>query len=287
MRPWATNDLAVTFAETPVIIPVLSNDSAGAPLDSTPVTPPVNGTVTLDPTTRRATYTPAAGFTGVDTFEYRICSPTVPTLCDTALVTVLVITLNLPPTVDPLLLTTTTDVPVTGALVTSDPNASDVLTTVPRPPAPERRPRSSSRPGRRRTSHVPGFAGRDYYGAIVCDDGIPVLCATGRVSVEVLPVALPDTATTRAGTAVDIDIASNDRGAGGTCHGDHRARARCGHGRRGDGHVRAGARLRRDGHVRVHDLRCRRSRSVRDDHGDRHRDSGAATGPDPLAGPDA
>ncbi|KQY24454.1 hypothetical protein ASD16_02625 [Cellulomonas sp. Root485] len=211
VRPWATNDIAVTFADTPVSIPILSNDSAGAPLDATPVTVPANGTVTLDPATRRATYTPAAGFTGLDTFEYRICSPTVPSLCDTAQVTVLVVAPNLPPAVDSLLLTTSTDVPVTGVLVTSDPNPSDTLTTFRGIP-----PRSGSaavEPSGS-TTYAPraGFAGRDSYGVIVCDDGIPVLCATGRVLVEVLPVAAPDTATTIAGTPVDIDIASNDRG---------------------------------------------------------------------------
>lgn len=46
----------------------------------------------------------------------------------------------------------------------------------------------------------------------VCDDGTPMLCATGRVTVAVHPEAVADTATTREGTAVDVDIAANDNG---------------------------------------------------------------------------
>lgn len=213
--PRAHDDVATTAEDTQVVIPLLSNDSDGAPLDATPVTAPANGSVLLDPTTGEATYTPAPGFTGTDTFEYRICSPTTTPpplpLCDTALVTVTVEPGNDPPTIEPLTLVTTTGTPVTGTLVIADPNAGDTLTVFRGIP-----PRSGnatvSLSGS--TTYVPlgGFAGRDFYGAIVCDDGAPRLCATARVTVEVSPVAQPDTATTTEGTGVDIDLSGNDRG---------------------------------------------------------------------------
>jgi LPXTG-motif cell wall-anchored protein len=58
----------------------------------------------------------------------------------------------------------------------------------------------------------PGFAGRDTYQYTVCDDGVPVLCSTGLVTVVVDPVATDDAATTPAGTPVTIDVAANDFG---------------------------------------------------------------------------
>ena len=211
VRPRATDDLAETFAGQPVTVPVVSNDTDGAPLDATPVTPPSNGFVTLDPAAGHAVYTPGPGFTGVDSFEYRICSPTVPTFCDTAAVTVTVLAQNDPPTVAPLTLTTTTGTPVPGALVVDDPDAGDALTTYRGVP-----PRTGTAVvgADATTTYTPraGFAGRDSYGDFVCDDGVPQLCSSGQVTVEVYPVAQPDAATTPQDTAVDIGVTGNDLG---------------------------------------------------------------------------
>lgn len=210
VRPRAVDDLAESFPGVPVTVPVVANDTDGAPLDTTPVTPPTNGTVTLDPATGAATYTSSAGFTGVDTFEYRICSPSEPTFCDTALVTVTVVARNDPPTIAPLLMRTTTDVPVTDDLVVADPDADTVTTYSGIPP------RSGTEvvepDGSTTYSPRSAFAGRDQYGVFACDDGVPRLCATARVDVEVLPVALPDSAQTTAGTAVPVDVSPNDAG---------------------------------------------------------------------------
>ncbi|WP_257670452.1 Ig-like domain-containing protein, partial [Parapedobacter tibetensis] len=80
--PIAVNDSASTDAGTPVIIPVLPNDSIGdSPIDSTSVrlidpvsgdsvttvTVPNEGTYEVDPTTGEVTFTPETGFTGVTT----------------------------------------------------------------------------------------------------------------------------------------------------------------------------------------------------------------------------
>ncbi len=68
--PVARNDLAQAERDTPLSIPVLANDSDvdGDPLAIAAVTQPANGKVAHDGTT--AAYTPAAGFTGADTFTY-------------------------------------------------------------------------------------------------------------------------------------------------------------------------------------------------------------------------
>ncbi|WP_257669673.1 Ig-like domain-containing protein [Parapedobacter tibetensis] len=73
--PVANDDTAETLAETAVTIPVLNNDEEGdAPIDSatvTIVTPPTNGTVTVN-TDGTVVYTPNPGFIGEDTFTYTV-----------------------------------------------------------------------------------------------------------------------------------------------------------------------------------------------------------------------
>ena len=72
LPPVAVNDSASTAAGTPVTIPVLANDSDpdGDPLTVTNLTQPANGTAQVN-ANQSVTYTPAAGFTGSDSFTYR------------------------------------------------------------------------------------------------------------------------------------------------------------------------------------------------------------------------
>jgi hypothetical protein len=95
IAPVATNDPAlVTAFGTPVVIDVLSNDSdTYGGLDPASVTVTVsagNGTTTVNSTNGAITYTPNAGFSGTDTFTYRVCSSESASLCDTAVVTITV-----------------------------------------------------------------------------------------------------------------------------------------------------------------------------------------------------
>uniref|UniRef100_UPI001CFBFBB8 Ig-like domain-containing protein n=1 Tax=Luteimonas panaciterrae TaxID=363885 RepID=UPI001CFBFBB8 len=86
---------ATTPQNTPVTIPVLSNDTLnGVPVTTSTVTttvttPPANGTTTINPD-GTITYTPNPGFSGTDTFTYQICETLNPSNCDTATVTVTV-----------------------------------------------------------------------------------------------------------------------------------------------------------------------------------------------------
>jgi Ca2+-binding RTX toxin-like protein len=71
--PVAIADLANTFQYTPVVIPVLANDSDvdADVLSIQSFTQPAHGTVS-DDGNGTLTYTPAAGFTGGDTFDYTV-----------------------------------------------------------------------------------------------------------------------------------------------------------------------------------------------------------------------
>ncbi|HWL67502.1 MAG TPA: DUF2341 domain-containing protein [Geminicoccus sp.] len=71
--PVATADSVTTYANTPVTIPLLANDTDvdGDTIRLIALTVPSNGTVAVDGQ-QRVVYTPAAGFTGTDGFTYRI-----------------------------------------------------------------------------------------------------------------------------------------------------------------------------------------------------------------------
>ena len=71
--PVAMDDVATTEPETAVVIDVLANDIDDAPFEPwalTILSNTINGSVMLDFSTGLVTYTPNAGFTGVDTFGY-------------------------------------------------------------------------------------------------------------------------------------------------------------------------------------------------------------------------
>lgn len=209
IHPRAVNDEATTLMSTPVTIDVQANDPAGAVLSGTLEVPASHGLTAIDPATGTVLYTPGPGYLGDDTFTYRACAPDDPADCALAVVVVHVIPDNLPPLAPPLLMETTVGTPVTGSPAVSDPDGDAVTLTSAFPPL-----LGNAAVGGTTTTYVPppGFAGRDLYQYTVCDDGVPVLCATGLVSVLVDPVATDDSATTPAGTPVTIDVAADDLG---------------------------------------------------------------------------
>lgn len=83
-KPSIINDTAYTNTDTPVSgnINTNNNDPAGFPLsvDPTPVKDPSNGTIIFD-TTGVYTYTPAPGFTGIDTVVVSVCNGYLPKTC--------------------------------------------------------------------------------------------------------------------------------------------------------------------------------------------------------------
>ncbi|SFK34832.1 Ig-like domain-containing protein, partial [Lysobacter sp. cf310] len=88
------DDSASTPQNTPVGINVVGNDTTtGAPLNPASVsivTAPTNGSVTCD-SAGLCTYTPNAGFSGSDSFVYRVCDVSTPTpVCANATATVTV-----------------------------------------------------------------------------------------------------------------------------------------------------------------------------------------------------
>jgi hypothetical protein len=98
--PDAKDDAATTDADTPAVIRVRNNDTpgpaneVGQTLTVDAITsPPAHGTaeiVASGPDAGEVRYSPTAGYSGPDSFGYRVCDGEVPTLCDTATVRVTV-----------------------------------------------------------------------------------------------------------------------------------------------------------------------------------------------------
>ncbi|MBK8564660.1 MAG: cadherin-like domain-containing protein [Saprospiraceae bacterium] len=92
--PIAVDDVDTTGIATPITVSVLANDSdpnnniLTNSLTTSGTQQPSNGSITVNTTNGTITYTPQAGFTGIDSFEYIICDAT--SLCDTAMVTIYV-----------------------------------------------------------------------------------------------------------------------------------------------------------------------------------------------------
>jgi len=90
--PVAQDDSATTLVDRPVGLDVLVNDrdpdGSLDPASVTVTTGPASGSPSVTPSTGAITYTPDAGFTGTDTFSYRVCDND--GLCTTADATVTV-----------------------------------------------------------------------------------------------------------------------------------------------------------------------------------------------------
>jgi len=124
--PVATDDSATTNEDTAVSIPVLANDSDqdGDSLFVTSVGSPVAGAAILDPSGTAIQYTPAAGFGGVDAFEYTVSDGAGGS--DSALVSITVLAVDDPPTAESRSASTTVSNPVTVSLRGTDPDTCEL-----------------------------------------------------------------------------------------------------------------------------------------------------------------
>ena len=218
----AIDDARTTAPITPVDVTVLGNDfvtDGGAPLNPASVavtTPAGHGSTSVNTTTGVITYTPAPGFSGIDTFGYAVCDRSTPTpVCSSAVVTITV----------PNTLTAVDDVDSTGqnTPVITDVIGNDTITDGGAPLKPSSVEVTS---GPTHGSAVPNgdgtvtytpatdYAGPDSYTYQVCDTSTPEpVCASAKVDITVTPnavTAVKDNTTTTPITPKTIDVLSND-----------------------------------------------------------------------------
>ena len=176
------------------MIDVPSNDTdVDGNLDETSVTvvtPPTNGTATVDPVTGEITYTPNPDFHGTDTLVYSICDTGTPVLCDTAVVVITVNPVNDAPVANDDTATTDEDTPVVIDVPSNDTDADGNLdeasVTVVTPPT---NGTAIVNPVTGEITYTPnpGFSGTDTLIYSICDTGMPVLCDTAVVVITVVP----------------------------------------------------------------------------------------------------
>jgi gliding motility-associated-like protein len=196
LPPVAINDLNNTLVDIPVSGNVITNDfdldGDNITVDTSSVTSPSNGTVTID-SLGNYTYTPVAGFSGLDSFSYVICDDGTPSMCDTATVYITVIPItpnvNRPPVANNDANVTLENTPVIGTVLTNDfdPDGDNiVLATTPITPPSNGTIIISTNGGYQYTPN-PGFIGNDTITYRICDTGTPSLCDTAIIVITVLP----------------------------------------------------------------------------------------------------
>ncbi|MBB3345515.1 putative repeat protein (TIGR01451 family), partial [Luteimonas sp. RC10] len=202
----AADDSTTTDQNTPVTIPVLDNDTLnGVPVDADDVTvveltPPANGSIVIQPD-GTVVYTPNPGFSGDDSFEYRICEITNPENCATATVTVTVRP-NIVEAIDDDAGTAEPGVPTPVVVVDNDTSTGAPLdpgsVTILTPP---QHGQVSCANGTCSYTPAFGYNGEDSFVYRVCDTSYPApVCDTATVTVKVqgeAPLRITKTAAVR------------------------------------------------------------------------------------------
>lgn len=210
--PLAADDEARTAPGSPVEIPVLANDGDpdGDALQLVALDMPAYGSVSV---TGQQTlrYLPARGFSGTDSFSYRITDGRGGFA--SATVTVRVAGTDRPPEAGSLAAVTRPGEPVELDLLAhaSDPEGGPLVLTALGVPAHGRLETGAG--GRVTYTPDPGFEGEDGFSWTVADEAGGTATGTALVRVEAAnapPVAVDDIAATEAGMPVQIDLLAND-----------------------------------------------------------------------------
>ncbi|WP_345271553.1 beta strand repeat-containing protein, partial [Nibrella viscosa] len=216
----AVPDASTTAQGTSVTTVVLSNDVVNSqPASATNVTvsvttQPAHGTAVVNPSTGAVVYTPAAGYSGLDSYTYTICSTVQPSLCATTTVSLTVVGAI---SAQPDNSTTAQGTPVTTVVLANDnvngspASATNVTVSVTTQPA---HGTAVVNPSTGEVVYTPaaGYSGLDSYTYTICSTVQPSLCATTTVSLTVVGAisAQPDNSTTAQGTPVTTVVLAND-----------------------------------------------------------------------------
>jgi gliding motility-associated-like protein len=226
--PVANTDVATVNAGASVNTNVLANDKAANPAASlnpaslSIVTNGANGTAVVN-SDGTITYTPKAGFTGVDEITYRICDNSTPALCSTAKVVYTV-----QPVTEPAKTFATDDYnstpagsPVTGSVLANDGNTAgeSVSATIVSGPTASEGTLVFNPDGSYTYTPAPGFSGPVDVVYTVCSASNICTKATLHLVVNPPPVLIPDFNATLVGLIVEGNVATNDVIAAGSTYG--------------------------------------------------------------------
>ena len=170
------------------------------------------------------TYTPNSAFFGNDTLIYVVCDNGIPSLCDTAIVVIGVNVQNVSPLAADDNFSTNEDTPLSAdvSLNDSDPNGGPVSFSLANPPL-HAVSLLLNPDGTFTYVPNPNYNGPDSFTYVVCDNGSPVLCDSGTVFINVIPVndapvAVDDVNGTIISFPVSGDVSTNDFDVDGDTH---------------------------------------------------------------------
>ena len=192
----------------------------GQSSDYSVINVPDHGTIVMD-VNGNYSYTPNAGFAGLDSAVYQVCIHFPETVCSmqdcqAAVLYIIIIEPNHPPVaLDDIDYTTTEDLGLTGDVGTNDSDQDgDDLTFTLLTDAGNGAVIFSS-DGNFTYTPAASFSGEDSFVYVVCDDGDPILCDTAMVIIEVEnvngpPLAENDSLVTCVSNVGELSVALND-----------------------------------------------------------------------------
>ena len=192
--PIANRNDDITNEDTPVTVAILGNDSdTDASIDPSSVVlteNPKHGTVVVN-ANGSLTYIPNPNFSGKDTLVYRVCdngSP-LPVQCDTALVVITVNPINDPPIANWNADETAKNKAKTVSVLTNDSDIDGFIvpSTVTITEQPKHGIATANADGTILYTPASNYVGHDTLVYRVCDNGIPSLCDTAVVFINITP----------------------------------------------------------------------------------------------------
>ncbi|MEZ4778799.1 MAG: Ig-like domain-containing protein [Flavobacteriaceae bacterium] len=201
---------------------VLDNDSDPEgdlqTVNTTPVSGPNNGTVTINPDGSFSYVPNDPNYQGPDQFVYEVCDNGTPQACDQATVYITIFGVNTTDAINDIN-NTYVNIPVSGNVLTNDEDEqgdTQVVTTVGTFPTTAGGSVTINADGSYIYTPPAGYVGPDTFQYSIADDGNPVATDTATVFIEVLPInqnttiANADTAGTEVNTPVSGNVLVND-----------------------------------------------------------------------------
>ena len=201
--PVANTDIATTKVNTPVSLNSLINDKAGNiggllnPNSVTVIVAPLHGTTTINTATGNITYTPANGYTGMDTLTYTVCDNSTPApLCATAkqIISITNTPVNSTLAADDYF-STPINVAVSGNVKTNDtdPEGNAQTVAAQTTTVAGKGTLVLNTDGTFQFTPVTGFSGPVNFPYTTCDNGVPQACANATLYLLVVPArVVPD-----------------------------------------------------------------------------------------------